>query len=251
MTARVAVPAGLPARCPADDGRHTRLGWRPRMVLTEVNRDLDETPPAWAAPAVARRRALRDLRRTAKAFGADGIVGVTFEPDGDHVVGRGVTVRRRRVPVAGLTDEVFTTHLPLDAADLAVEAGLAPRRVVLSACRAALHDPADAWPEPAVPQPGEEPSLDHLVGLVHDLAAEVGRAAGRRRGPSTVLVGAVDVRSGLEPCSGAGSEPDAAVVLLATATVLAGSVDRSPAARDVAHGLGRFVVPMAAGAGSW
>lgn len=250
MTARVAVPAGTPARCPAEEGRTARLGWRPRMVLAEVDRGLDEMPPAWAAQLVARRRALRDLRRTAKAFGADGIVGVTFEPDGDHVVGRGVTVRRRRVPVTGLTDEVFTTHLSLDAADLAVEAGLTPRRVVLSACRAALHDPTDGWPEPAFPQPGEEPSLDHLVGVVHDLAAEVWRAAGRRRGPSTVLVGAVEVRSGLEPCTGAGRH-DAAVVLLATATVLAGAVDRSPAARDVARGLGRLVVPVAAEAGAW
>ncbi|WP_088288932.1 hypothetical protein [Kineosporia sp. A_224] len=251
MTARVAVPAGVPARCPADDGRPARLGRRPRMVLTEVDRDLDETPPAWAAIAVARRRALRDLRRTGKAFGADGVVGVTFEPDGDHVVGTGVTVRRRRVPVTGLTDEVFTTHLSLDAADLAVEAGLAPRRVVLSACRAALHDPTDAWPEPAFPEPGEEPSLGRLVGAVHDLAAEVWWAAGRRRGPSTVLVGEVEVRSGLEPCSGADGRHDAAVVLLATATVLAGAVDRSPAAKDVARGLGRFVVPVAAGAGAW
>lgn len=250
MTARVAVPNGGPVRCPTG----ARGAGRPRpgrdQTYTEANRDLDETPPAWAALAVARRRALRELRRTAEAFGADGVVGVTFQTHDGYVVGHGVTVRRRRVPAAAPSDEAFTTHLSHEAADLVVEAGMTPRRVVVNACRAVLHDPQAGRPDRSGAVPGEPGGLDRLVAAAREAVTDVWRGAGRRRGPSTVLVGPVEVAAELVPCSQMPGRYDEQVVVLGTATVFAGAADRSRAADLVAR-LERIVVPVGAGGGSW
>lgn len=245
MSVRVAVPAGTPGRCPSSSGELAHLGrWR-RTVLTEVHRDPDDVPPAWAARAVARTRAVGLLRREATGAAA-GVVGVTFADTEDAVLATGLLVRRDGAAGTDLPGTPFTTHLPFEAAGLAAEAGLAPRRVAVAACRAVLHEPVDAWPEPASTQPGEQGTLDHLVGRVRDVAAGAWQAAGRRRGAATVLVGDVETYASLERCPDVAASADAQVVLLTVATVLAGSVDRSQAAREVAARLDRFVVPVGA-----
>lgn len=214
-----------------------------------MNRDLDEEPPVWAAAAVARRRALRSLRRQAAATAVDGVVGIRFEPsqDGRWVVVHGTAVRRRRVPVpADLPDEPFTTHLPLGAAALAVEAGLVPRRLVVTSCRVAAHAPLDAFPEPDVLR---STTTGILAARMREALDDVWRSAGRRRGGGTVAVGPVDLTSARSDCPVTGAH-DVDVVALGVGTVLAGTVRRTPEARDLADRLATLVVPVGAGGGA-
>ena len=216
------------------------------------SRGPDGSGTDWDAVAVASRRAVADLVRSARARAADGVVGVRLTTGADGVRASGLLVRRgpvdRQSALDDDPDDVFATHLPFDAAALAVEAGLRPRRLLVTAVRAALHvgvPPAGVPSAAAGPGPWETPDVEALVAAAHDAAAGIWRSARRRRGPVTVLLGNVSTTVHEVPCRAGAGTHDVGAVLVAVGTVLDGS-SGTAAARAVADRLGRVVVAVGA-----
>lgn len=246
MSARAAVAARPVAVCPSS-GR-TEGG-----AVVEVSRGPDGAGTGWDGVAVASRRAVTALVRTARTSGADGLVGVRLTTGPDGVRASGLLVRRGLVRAAADLDDrddgddPFATHLPFAAAALAVEAGLRPRSVVVTAVRAARHDrTGDAGDADEAGDLQDPPDVAALVAVAHDAASGAWRTARRRRGPATVLLDDLATTWRAAACPAEAGARDVEVVLTSLGTVLAGSATKA-AARAVTDRLDRVVVAVGAG----